>query len=136
MNIIKCGLKDVEVLAMLNKQLIDDEKSDNPMSVEELEERMRGFLTSDYEAYFFEADADIAGYALVKTTCTPLYLRQFMINREFRRQHFGTEAFRALMEYLGADKIDIEVLPWNEAGKHFWESCGFREISRYMRYEG
>ena len=29
----------------------------------------------------------------------------------------------------------IEVLPWNEAGMRFWESCGFKEISRYMRFE-
>ena len=106
------------------------------MSIRELEERMKGFLTSDYEAYLFEADEDIIGYALVKTDCTPLYLRQFLINRKYRRQHYGTEAFHSLMEYLGADKIDIEVLPWNEAGQHFWESCGFREISRYMGYGG
>ncbi|MCM1038284.1 MAG: hypothetical protein NC314_11460 [Roseburia sp.] len=39
------------------------------------------------------------------------------------------------MEHLGVKDIDIEVLPWNEAGKRFWESVGFREISRYMRYE-
>lgn len=136
MNVVKCDLQDIEMLAILNKQLIDDEKSDNLMSVKELEERMKGFLTTDYEAYFFEADENIIGYALVKTACTPLYLRQFLIDRKNRRQHYGTEAFHSLMEYLGAEKIDIEVLPWNEAGKRFWESCGFREISRYMRYDG
>ncbi len=136
MNVIKCEIKDIEMLAMLNKQLIDDEKSNNPMSIKELEERMKGFLTTDYEAYLFKVDEDIIGYALVKTDCTPLYLRQFLINRKYRRQHYGTEAFHILMEYLGANKMDIEVLPWNETGKHFWESCGFREISRCMRYEG
>lgn len=136
MNVIKCRREDVGTLAVLNKQLIEDEKSNNPMSIKELEERMKSFLETDYEAYFFEVNQDIIGYALVKTACTPLYLRQFMIDRKYRRQHCGTEAFHFLMEYLGADTIDIEVLPWNEAGKRFWESCGFREISRYMRLGG
>ncbi|MDE6748973.1 MAG: GNAT family N-acetyltransferase [Lachnospiraceae bacterium] len=136
MNVIKCALKDVGTLAILNKQLIEDEKSDNPMNVKELEERMKSFLTTDYQAYFFEVDDSIVGYALVKTTCTPLYLRQFLIDRKYRKKHYGTNAFHSLMRYLGVEDIDIEVLPWNEAGKCFWESCGFREISRYMRYSG
>ena len=52
MKIEKCTLEDVSQLAILNKQLIDDEKSNNPMTIEELEERMAGFLNSEYEAYF------------------------------------------------------------------------------------
>ena len=134
MNIKKCDLRDVETLALLNKQLIDDEKSDNSMNIKELEERMKSFLMTDYQAYFFEVDDDIVGYALVKTTCSPLYLRQFLIDRKYRHQHYGTEAFHSLIRYLSADSIDIEVLSWNEAGNRFWESCGFSEVSRYMRY--
>lgn len=133
MKIEKCTLKDISQLASLNKQLIDDEKSDNSMNMSELEERMSGFLGSEYDAYFFVAEEKVIGYALVKNTCTPLYLRQFLIDRNYRKKHYGTEAFNALMEYLNIDSIDIEVLPWNERGIRFWESCGFREISRYMR---
>ena len=135
MDIVKCELKDVPVLARLNKQLIEDEKSDNPMNIRELEERMRGFLHADYQAYFFETDGVIVGYALVKTTCKPVYLRQFLIDRGFRHRHYGREAFQALMGRLGVEAIDLEVLAWNEAGKRFWESCGFTDISRYMRYK-
>lgn len=133
MKIEKCTLKDIPRLAALNKQLIEDEKSDNPMNMSELEERMTGFLSSEYEAYFFVAEEKVIGYALVKNTCNPLYLRQFLIDREYRRKHYGTEAFDALMNYLNVDSMDIEVLPWNERGIRFWENCGFREISRYMR---
>ena len=135
MEIKKCTLDDVSQLAGLNKQLIEDEKSNNPMSIDELEERMKGFLNSEYDAYFFLIDEIVVGYALVKNTCTPLYLRQFLIAREYRQKHYGTEAFRLLLEYLSVDRMDIEVLPWNERGIQFWESCGFREISRYMRFE-
>ena len=135
MEIIKCTLDDVPQLAILNKHLIEDEQSNNPMTVKELEERMRGFLKSEYDAYFFLVDEVVVGYALVKKTCTPLYLRQFLITREYRQKHYGTEAFHGLLEYLGVERMDIEVLPWIERGMKFWESCGFKEISRYMRYE-
>lgn len=135
MEIKKCTLEDVPQLAVLNKQLIDDEKSNNPMNIRQLEARMAGFLNTDYVAYFFIVDEAVVGYALVKNTCTPLYLRHFLIDRKYRKQYYGTEAFHSLIKYLGVNDIDIEVLSWNEAGKRFWESCGFKELSRYMRYQ-
>lgn len=135
MVIRKCKLEDIPKLALLNKQLIEDEKSDNPMSIQELEERMTGFLNTEYDAYFFMVDEDIVGYALVKNSCRPLYLRQFLIDRKYRKHHYGTEAFNSLIQYLEVKRIDIEVLSWNEAGNRFWESCGFKDISRYMRFE-
>lgn len=133
MEIIKCGKDAVPQLAIFNKQLIEDEKSDNPMTIHELENRMDDFLKTEYDAYFFEANNAIVGYALVKTSCSPLYLRQFFIGREYRKNHCGTEAFHALLEYLNVDSIDIEVLSRNEQGNRFWESLGFKEVSRYMR---
>lgn len=135
MVIRKCKLEDIPKLALLNKQLIEDEKSDNPMSIQELEERMTGFLNTEYDAYFFMVDEDVVGYALVKNSCRPLYLRQFLIDRKYRKHHYGTEAFNSLIQYLEVKSIDIEVLSWNEAGNRFWESCGFKDISRYMRFE-
>ena len=45
MEIIKCGMEDTPRLAAMNKLLIQDEQSDNPMSVEELQNRMAGFLS-------------------------------------------------------------------------------------------
>lgn len=140
MQIKKCILADVETLAKLNKQLIEDEKNDNPMTLEELEYRMERFITTEYDAYFFlekfEEAEDIIGYALVKNTCNPLYLRQFFIKLEYRKKHLGTEAFHLLKEYLKVDALDIEVLSWNEAGMKFWQSLGFCERSRHMRYQG
>lgn len=129
----KCTLEDVAQLALFNKQLIDDEKSNNSMSIKELEVRMQGFLNTEYFAYFFMVHKNVVGYALVKNSCNPLYLRQFFIDREYRKMHYGTEAFRALLKYLNVSSIDIEVLPWNEPGIRFWESLGFHELSRYMR---
>jgi len=38
------GSDDVRLLAQMNKRLIEDEGSRNPMSTPELEQRMRGWL--------------------------------------------------------------------------------------------
>ncbi|MBR5973695.1 MAG: GNAT family N-acetyltransferase [Clostridiales bacterium] len=134
MRIEKCTIEDIQVLARMNKCLIEDERSSNPMNLSQLEERMQGFLLGDYDAYFVKDEDEIVGYALVDRTSDPLYLRQFYIEREQRRKHYGESAFRALLEYLGTDRIDIDVLPWNEAGVAFWRSLGFTEKYVAMRY--
>jgi len=135
MMIKKCSLSDVEELAQLNKKLIEDEKSDNRMDSEQLKTRMRDFLEGEYNAYLFMEEDCVIGYALVRHTSNPLYLRQFFIARNFRRHGKGRDALKLLLRELKTDKIDIEVLSWNEAAIKFWESCGFIERSRYMRLE-
>lgn len=136
MEIRKCTESDLALLAKFNKCLIEDEKSDNQMNEEELFQRMKEFINTEYDAYFFMEKEEIVGYALVKNSCLPLYLRQFYIDREYRRKHYGEQAFYKLLQYLEVTTIDIEVLSWNEAGIRFWEKLNFRERSRYMRYSG
>ena len=128
---------DINVLASMNKQLIEDEKHDNPMTVRQLKERMEGFLSGDYTALLFAGgDGVTIGYALVNKTTDPLYLRQFFICRDERRKGYGRRFFYKLLDYLGVETIDIEVLAWNDAGKAFWECLDFKPRSVYMRYEG
>lgn len=139
MQIVKCSTKDITLLAAMNKCLIEDEQSSNTMNLKELEKRMSVFLSGEYDAYFFaddtlEASDKIFGYALVRNTASPLYLRQFYIKKEYRRKHLGSEAFKLLLDYLKADTIDIDVLPWNKSGMAFWKSMGFAEICVSMRY--
>ena len=135
MDIIKCGMGDIPRLAIMNKMLIEDEQSDNPMNVEELQDRMTGFLSGDYSAYFFSEQDEIIGYALIRHTSDPVYLRQFYIDRPYRRQHKGRQAFRELMACLNLNTIDVDVLPWNKRGLSFWKSCGFTETCVSMRYK-
>lgn len=134
MQIVKCTEYDLTLLAKFNKRLIEDEKSDNKMTEEELFRRMKEFLNTEYDAYFFQVNEEVVGYALVKNSCAPLYLRQFYIDREYRRNHYGEQAFHELLKYLDITMIDIEVLSWNEAGVRFWEKLNFQERSKYMRY--
>ena len=134
MKVRKCDRGDLTTLAQFNKYLIEDEQSDNQMTETELYHRMEVFLETEYDAYFFEVDRKVVGYALVKNSCNPLYLRQFYIDRPYRRMHYGEQAFRELISYLDVDTIDIEVLTWNERGMNFWKKLNFKERSVYMRY--
>ena len=134
MQIIPCSVRDARMLAVMNKRLIEDEKSDNPMNTDELENRMKEMLSGGYTAYRFEENGTVIGYALVRHFPKPLYLRQFYIDREFRREHYGRDAFHQLMETLQAEEIDIDVLPWNKAGFSFWKSLGFSETCISMHY--
>lgn len=130
-----CRDEDLDLLAILNKQLIEDEKHDNKMNVDQLKVRMKGFIHSDYQAYLFEEGSKTIGYALVDHTRKPLYLRQFFICRDVRRQGYGKTTFYKLLELIKTETIDIEVMSWNESGIEFWSSLGFKERSIYMRFD-
>jgi len=136
LHLVTCSNNDLGILAVMNKQLIEDEQYDNPMSIDELKNRMEGFITSDYKAYLFKEQEIIRGYALVNHSRSPLYLRQFFICRDSRRQRFGRVAFELLMRHLQTSEIDLEVMSWNKTGHEFWKSIGFVERSIFMRHIG
>ena len=105
------------------------------MGIEELEHRMRDFLNGEYSAFYFLEDNAVIGYALVRHTSKPLYLRQFFIDREYRQKKKGTQAFQMLLAHLNVETMDIDVLPWNTRGMSFWQNCGFEETCISMRYQ-
>ncbi len=133
MVIKECTDDDLDVLAIFNKQLIDDEDSNNNMNIDELKERMKGFISTTYKAFLFITEENIYGYALVNIAKNPYYLRQFFIVREFRQNGYGKIALSLLLDELKTTEIDLEVLSNNERGISFWRSCGFREYSKYMK---
>ena len=83
----ECKEKDIKILAEMNKQLIEDEKSNNTMNITQLENRMHDFLNNEYKAFFFIIKEKIIGYALCDMTKEPIYLRQFFIKREERKKN-------------------------------------------------
>ena len=135
MEIVKCSLADCTKLAVLNKQLIEDEGHDNPMDVLQLEQRMLQFLSNDYSAYYFMENDRVIGYGLVQESVQPLYLRHFFICRDCRRRGFGRRAFHALLAVLGVDTIELDVLDSNERGKAFWQSLQFQPRLIRLRYQ-
>jgi len=130
----ECSVFDAPLLSVLNKQLIYDEKSDNKMTLSELQDRMESLLLGSYIAYLFMLGDNVAGYALVNKGVSPYYLRQFFICREYRRRGLGRKAFKMLLDLLDVNHIDIDVLCHNEPGLEFWKSLGFSPRSIGMRF--
>jgi len=131
----ECTENDIELLAKMNKQLIEDEKANNLMDITQLENRMNDFLNNGYKAFFFIIEEKIIGYALCDMTKEPKYLRQFFIKREERRKHYGKYSFSKLLEKLEIKEIEVDVLKWNEDGIKFWENIGFKEQWKRMKYK-
>lgn len=61
----KCSIADDGYLAALNKDLIYAKSSDNPMKIRGLEQQMKDFLQTGYEAYYFLEQNRVFGFALI-----------------------------------------------------------------------
>jgi hypothetical protein len=66
---------DLDLLASWNHQLIQDEGHRNPMTPQELRERMKGWLKREYRAIIFSLESEAVAYALYKGNETEVYLR-------------------------------------------------------------
>jgi len=125
---------DLPLLGQMNRRLIEDEHSRNPMNAAQLEQRMRGLWAQGYlTRLFVDASGRTLGYALYRVLPDDyypdqqfVYLRQFYVERDVRRRGVGTRALALLLEEfpIGA-AVALDVLASNPAGRAFWESAGF-----------
>jgi predicted acetyltransferase len=124
-------LNDCALLAELNHQLIRDEGHRNPMTVPELEQRMKGWLASEYEAVIFEDGGGIVAYALYREQPEEIYLRQLFVVRNQRRKGIGRLAMELLRSKIWPKhkRLTVEVLVQNEAAIAFWRSAGYKDYS-------
>ncbi|MGA2585357.1 MAG: GNAT family N-acetyltransferase [Tepidisphaeraceae bacterium] len=120
---------DVPLLAKMNRALIVEEKHRNNMTMDELVERMRGFLAGEYKAVVFEQDGRIVGHALYRRDPEWFYLRQFFVDPAHRRRGVGKSAIQWMMQncWQGAPRIRVDVLSWNPTGIAFWRAVGFAD---------
>ncbi len=137
MNYRFAAASDAAILAGMNHQLIRDEGHRNAMTAAELEDRMRGWLGGEYRAVIFERNGQPAGYALFRNDPEFVYLRQFFVCREKRRQGIGRAAMRWLLANVwnGAARVRLEVLVGNAAGIAFWRALGFSDYALTMERE-
>ena len=121
--------EDVQLLAELNHQLIEDERASNAMSVVELSTRMRTWLRGEYRAVIFEQASQPVAYALLRPSDEGLYLRQFFVSRAHRRQGVGRRAIELLRKQVlsPGQPLSLEVLVHNEDGIAFWRALGSRQ---------
>ena len=140
------GSDDVRLLAQMNKRLIEDEGSRNPMSTPELEQRMRGWLDGGWNVDLFvesrampggqvDVGNPVVGYAVYQLRRDEyeqdeavIYLRQFFIDRPYRDKGLGTLALRDLVgsRLPARCTVVVDVLAGNPRGLRFWERVGFR----------
>ena len=111
--------------------MIRDEGHRNSMTVPELEERIRGWLTSEYTATLFEEDREVVAYALYREEREEIYLRQLFVSRDRRRQGIGREAVEILRSTIWpkSKRLTVEVLVQNTAAVAFWRALGYRDYS-------
>jgi len=122
---------DLDLLADWNRQLIRDEGHCNRMTVPELRVRMKGFLSSGYKAVIFLDGGDPVAYALFRESEAEVYLRQFFVRRDKRKQGLGRQAMALLRENVwpSQKRLTVEVLCQNSPGLQFWRAMGYRDYS-------
>ena len=128
----RAQLSDVPLLAELNHQLIRDEGHRNAMTVSELAQRLQGWLESgEYVAVIFEADAEVAAYALYREQSAEIYLRQFFVVRHRRTQGHGRAALETLLGSVWPKdkRLTVEVLADNAPAIAFYRSLGYADYS-------
>ena len=129
------SLDDCPTLAALNYQLIQDEGHANPMSVRELEARMRAWLGSgEYRAVLWEDDGAVVAYAVFLETRQEVYLRQFFVARDRRRGGVGRRAVAELFASWPRDKRwTVSVLAANAPAIAFWRAMGYADYDVTMQ---
>jgi ribosomal protein S18 acetylase RimI-like enzyme len=127
LNIIPADPSHVDRLAILNKRLIEDERHPNPMDVAQLAERMSAWLQSEYTAYLFLQDGEIAAYCLYRDDGDHYFLRQLFVDRGFRRRGIATHLLDWMYKHIWSDKkVRLEVLAHNKDAIAFYQEYGFR----------
>jgi predicted acetyltransferase len=129
--------EDANILAPLNAQLIRDEGHRNAMTIPQLADRMAGWLRGEYQAVLFEQSNTTIGYALFRREPEFIYLRQLLIQSEFRRRGYGREAIDWLWRnaWQGAPRLRVDVLVGNSVALDFWRAIGLCEYCVTMETE-
>ncbi len=101
------------------------------MTVPELEQRMKDWLTSEYAAVIFENGGEVVAYALYREQTEEVYLRQLFVVRTRRREGIGRKAMDIMRSRIWpkGKRLTVEVLVKNEAGVAFWRAVGYRDYS-------
>jgi predicted acetyltransferase len=122
---------DCPQLAELNHQLIRDEGHRNPMTVPELEQRMRGWISGDYRAIIYEDGGEIVAYALFREQPEEIHLRQLFVVRHRRSQGIGRWAVDILRSQIWpkTKRLTVEVLVANTRAVSFWRSVGYADYA-------
>ena len=124
-------LDDCLLLATLNHQLILDEGHRNQMTIAELDQRMRGWLSGEYRAVIYEDGGEVVAYTLYREQMHEIYLRQLFVVRHRRRLGIGRRVVEILRSQVWpkTKRLTVEVLASNKSGVEFWRAMGYADYS-------
>lgn len=123
------------MLARWNAELIEDEGETRPPGIDQLEQRMRGWLRrGEYQAVIFEDEDEPVAYALVRIRDGEAYIRQFFVERSSRRRGLGRQAIDLLFHEIfpHIQRWRVSVLIDNGPAIDFWRSVGFADHAMQM----
>lgn len=122
-------LDDCGLLAEMNWQLIRDEGHRNRMPMEDLEGRMREWLSHEYQAVIFSEGEAVVAYALYRVEPEEVYLRQLFVVRPKRRQGVGRAAIDILRKQIWPQdkRLTVNVITTNPAAIGFWKAMGYSD---------
>jgi predicted acetyltransferase len=142
LTIRKATHDDIDSLTEMNKHLIEDEGSRNPMNFAQLKERMMKMLDDIWKILVISQDGEEIGYMVYKVTPdeyfpekSELYIRQYFVKRNHRSNGIGAEAFNKISsEYFPEEAVwTLDVLEVNPKGRRFWEKVGFKPYLTHMK---
>ena len=124
-------MDDCPRLAELNHQLIRDEGHRNPMTVPQLEQRMRDFIAAEYQAIIYEEVGEVVAYTLFRERPEEIYLRQLFVVRHRRRLGIGRRAVELLRSEIWPKnkRLAVEVLIANKSAVAFWRAVGYADYA-------
>jgi GNAT superfamily N-acetyltransferase len=133
---------DLPLLARMNRPLIEDEHSRNPMGLDELAARMKRWMDEHWSVKLFvdAVTGAVVGYALYQERADEyfpdqrnVYLRQMFVEREQRGGGIGQQALDRLVAdcFPPGCTVMIDVLDANPRGAKFWRKAGF--VPQYTR---
>lgn len=133
---------DFDLLARMNRELIEDEGHRNPMTVAQLKERFQRFVCAEgWQVDVVLHGSDIAGFAThryepdnAEPSGMHVHLRQFYIARDKRGGGIGRGAFELLTKtrFKRGERVFLDVLETNPGGKAFWSRTGFTPYGTTM----
>jgi ribosomal protein S18 acetylase RimI-like enzyme len=138
----KATINDITALAEMNQQLIQDERSRNPLNVGQLKLRMQTWLDGSWSAVMIYKNDDLIGYLMYQQREDDyypdqqvIYVRQFFVQRAYRRRGIGRQAFdKITTQYFPSDaKIMLDVLATNAEALSFWEDLGFQRYATSLQ---
>ena len=133
---------DCALLADLNRQFLLAEghrrvflpnlgPSPDAIPIAKLEERMRSWLSHSYNAVLFSERNRVIAYGLYSVDEYEVYLQQFFVVPDRRREGIGRSCFEILRrEYWPSGKrLTLGVLADNKAALAFWRALGYQDYS-------